>query len=72
MKLFSRNVVLKKINNISITYKLPQSKTIADKKKEITYSINNKLLLMQRDWHKNRFIPKVNKVNMKQGNALPA
>lgn len=49
MLLFSKKVVLKKINNICISNKLPQIKTIADKKKEIPNSIYDKLLLMQRD-----------------------
>lgn len=71
MLLFSKKVVLKKINNICISNKLPQIKTIADKKKEIPNSIYDKLLLMQRDQRKKRLIPKVNKVNRKRDNALP-
>lgn len=71
MWLFSKKVILKKINDICITNKLPQIRTIADKKKEISYSIYNKLLLALLGLHKNRLIPKVNKASKKRDNAFP-
>lgn len=71
MQLFSRKLVLKKINNISITYKLPQINTIADRKKEIPNSVYDKSLLKRHDLHKNLLIPKVNKVNKKRDNTFP-
>lgn len=72
MWLFSRKLVLKKVNDIGITRKLPHINTIAERKKEISYSIYNELPLRQHGWHKNLLIPKVNKVNKKRDNTFPA
>jgi hypothetical protein len=64
-------MVFIKIRNFCITNKLSQIKIMANKKEEITNSINYKLLLMQHDLRKNRLIPKVNKVGKKRADAFP-